>query len=69
MSFTCKGCPNRTPGCHDKCEKYQAEKAEHDAMKDKRFAEEQLRCGLMDQTYRAVRKVTKRKRKGGFYAE
>lgn len=27
MIFSCKGCGNRYPGCHDKCEKYKAEKA------------------------------------------
>lgn len=26
-NFTCKGCGSRYPGCHAKCEKYQAEKA------------------------------------------
>lgn len=69
MSFTCQGCPNRTPGCHGKCEKYQREKSENDAMKEKRFLQESIRCGLSDQTYRAVHKATKRKRRGGFYAE
>jgi hypothetical protein len=43
MKFTCKDCPNRYPGCHDKCEKYQREKAEWEAEKkagepDKQYA-------------------------------
>lgn len=33
--FTCKDCPDRYPGCHDKCEKYQKEKAVWDKMKAK----------------------------------
>lgn len=69
MSFTCKGCPNRAPGCHDKCEKYLREKAEHDAMKQKKFEQERIRCGLADQTFRAIKKSTKGIRRGGFYAE
>ena len=31
--FTCKDCPNRYPGCHGKCEKYQKERAEWDRIK------------------------------------
>lgn len=43
MKFTCKDCPNRYPACHDKCEKYQREKAEWEAEKkagegDKQYA-------------------------------
>ena len=26
-TFTCKNCEDREPGCHDKCKKYQKEKA------------------------------------------
>lgn len=33
--FTCKDCPNRYPGCHDKCEKYKTEKAEYERLKAK----------------------------------
>ena len=57
MSFSCKGCPTRTPGCHDKCEKYQKEKAEHEAMKDKRNKENAIRCGLNEQTFHAIGKA------------
>lgn len=27
MSFPCKDCADRYPGCHDHCERYKAEKA------------------------------------------
>lgn len=33
MKFTCKDCPKRYPGCHGKCEKYQKEKADWEAIK------------------------------------
>lgn len=32
-NFSCKGCPNRYPGCHGKCEKYIREKAEFEERK------------------------------------
>lgn len=28
--FTCKGCEDRAPGCHDYCKKYKSEKRERD---------------------------------------
>ena len=59
MSFTCKGCPDRTPGCHGTCEKYQKEKREHDALKAKWNAENAIRCGLEEQKYKAVSKAVK----------
>lgn len=31
--FTCNDCTNRHPGCHDKCEKYNREKAEWERRK------------------------------------
>lgn len=34
-SFTCKDCPDRYPGCHGKCEKYQKEKSEYERIKTK----------------------------------
>ena len=57
MSFTCKGCPDRTPKCHDKCEKYQKEKAEHEAMKERQNKQNAVKSGLNDQTFRAVSKA------------
>ena len=37
VKLTCQECvaPKRYPGCHDKCEEYQAWKKEHDALKEK----------------------------------
>ena len=30
---TCLNCPDRYPGCHSKCKKYQEAKAEHERVK------------------------------------
>ena len=49
--FTCKDCPNRYPGCHDKCEKYQKEKAEWDRLKTKEAENRELQayiCGSIN---------------------
>lgn len=34
VKFSCKGCTERYVGCHSSCEKYIAEKAENDRIKD-----------------------------------
>lgn len=31
--FSCKGCPNRYPGCHGECETYKKERAAFDEKK------------------------------------
>lgn len=31
----CKDCPNRYPGCHDHCGKYQSQKKQYEEMKAK----------------------------------
>ena len=57
-SFSCcKGCPTRTPGCHDRCEQYQKDKAEWDAIRDKRYQEKALYHGLEEQKFRGVYKA------------
>lgn len=33
MSFSCKDCGNRFPGCHGTCDTYKQEKAAHDERK------------------------------------
>ena len=33
LPFTCRGCENRYPGCHSKCEKYKQERAEYDRLR------------------------------------
>lgn len=34
--IACKDCPDRYPGCHDKCEKYQAYAEEREKARAKR---------------------------------
>ena len=59
MRFTCKGCANRTPGCHDHCEKYQAEKAEYQARKEAVDKERKIRQAVDDQKYSGIGKAVK----------
>ena len=41
--MSCKDCPDRYPGCHPKCEKYLAFRAERDRIREKEFQETELR--------------------------
>ncbi len=59
MTFTCKGCPNRAPGCHDHCEKYQDEKAEYEARKDQLNKDKAVRQSVNAQRYAAIGKAVK----------
>ena len=56
-NFSCKGCTDRTPGCHGHCERYQKEKAEWDAIKEKQNRANAIRCGLNEQTFKAIGKM------------
>lgn len=35
MTSPCKGCPDRYPGCHDHCDKYQEWKAKYQEGKER----------------------------------
>ena len=59
MRFTCQGCPERTPGCHDHCEKYKAEKAEYEARKEEINKEKKVRYSVNAQKYDAIGKAVK----------
>ena len=63
MSFSCscKGCAERTPGCHGHCEKYLKAKAEWDAMKEKENREKAIRYGLNEQAFNAIGKAVRRR--------
>lgn len=58
--FTCKDCPSRYPGCHDKCERYQAEKKSYEEAKELKRQQDAVRKSLDVQrstsVYRALRK-------------
>lgn len=70
MFKCCKNCvaPKRTPGCHDHCPEYIAERAEYDKKKaddDRRRHANSLVYGQRD---RAVCKaMNKQRRRGGTY--
>ena len=66
VSFSCKGCADRYPGCHDKCEKYQKEKAVY----EERRKERQIAGRLAGQRGDAVGKCMKHRHpSGGKYLE
>jgi hypothetical protein len=63
MFKCCHKCtpPKRTPGCHDHCGEYQAEKAARD--RKKKQAHPEIKSGLYRQRDEAVARATKRRRK------
>ena len=60
MSFTCNDCEKRHPGCHDKCEKYLAEKKAHEENMEVKRKEKNLAHGLYVQRRDGVEKAIKR---------
>ena len=67
QEFTCKDCPTRHPGCHDKCEKYQAEKKTHDARNAAKREADTLRRNLDQQYADGVRRAQKKDRRPHSY--
>lgn len=64
MIYSCKGCQQRYPGCHSKCETYKIEKAAHDEQKKALKRESEIRQGLYAQrSYAVTRATNRRKRK------
>ena len=63
LGFTCKDCPNRYPGCHGKCEKYQREKEAWTALNKKANAGKDADYYVMLQVL-ANRDRTEKKRRG-----
>lgn len=61
MSFTCKGCENRHPGCHSECEKYKAEKAAWDAQQAKIRKAKAVEDGLNHHLINTMYKNSKRR--------
>ena len=63
----CNGCvpPKRSPTCHGSCPDYIREKAENDARLEDDFRKRSIAAGLNNQTERAVRRASRRKRKRG----
>ena len=61
----CNGCvpPKRSSTCHGTCPDYIREKAEHDAQMAEEFRKRSIEQGLTNETYRAVQRAVKGKRK------
>lgn len=60
---SCKDCTDRFPGCHDRCERYKADKAANEAVKQARHDEwlcrsYQVECSIKRKAKRA-RKMRK----------
>ena len=55
----CKGCADRYPGCHGKCEDYKAARAEFEKLRD---ADRKERAVAADQ-YRRILEAEKRTRR------
>lgn len=64
MSFSCKGCQLRQPGCHDKCQKYQAERKARDELNAIRQKHDWLQANLYQQRDEGVRRALKKDRRG-----
>ena len=67
MNFSCKDCENRFPGCHDRCEKYQREKAEHEQRKEQERQARKIKQGLYEQRAKAVARARKANENGKKY--
>lgn len=48
MKVPCKGCTDRQPGCHDKCNKYKAFNDEREAIRNKRHVNVESRAYVCD---------------------
>ena len=58
--FTCKGCPDRHPGCHGKCEKYIAEKKAWDDRQAEIRKKKSIEDGLNQHLIETMQKNKKR---------
>lgn len=57
MIKCCKDCCERQPGCHDRCEKYQSEKAAAQALKAAMRREKKIQDGLTAAEVRMIRRA------------
>ena len=52
--FSCYGCEKRFPGCHGSCDKYKAEKAAHEARKEKEQQKRKVDSYQIEATQRSI---------------
>ena len=60
---SCKDCTDRFPGCHDRCERYKADKEANEAVKQARHDEWLCRSYQVENRLKWKAKRAKRKRK------
>ena len=60
MSFSCKGCDNRHPGCHATCERYIAEKKAWDERQAQIRKKKEIEDGLNNHLITTMHKNKKR---------
>lgn len=58
----CKDCPDRYPGCHGKCEKYIAARAEYDRQKAEAMKKHAIASGLYEQKSDSIGRIVARRR-------
>ena len=64
---SCKGCEERHPGCHGKCEKYQSERAEHERLKALYNSDREARIYTSEAMAKSKKITSYRQRKGANY--
>ena len=64
---SCKGCEERHPGCHGKCEKYQSERAEHERLKALYNSDREARIYVADAMIRSKKIAYKRHKNDADY--
>lgn len=62
VGFSCKDCTERHVGCHTTCEKYKAEKAEHEAKHEAEYKERLERRIANDYIIESIEKLRSRRR-------
>ena len=59
----CKDCPDRVIGCHSNCERYIAEKADHDAEKTQIFRERNKEMAQISIAKAGIKRMKKGKKR------
>lgn len=63
MIYSCKNCSDRYPCCHDTCEKYITEKAEHLRNKNAYYADMQISTYMNDSIAKNIRRANNKQYK------
>lgn len=63
FKFTCKGCKNRTVGCHATCETYMKERKKLDQMKIDASREDEFRYYTLDSVSRRLQGEARKSRR------